>query len=94
MDKELLKAVDVAKELGLYLKMVVSTKEYNNYNSFYNIYGEHEEPCRRILVLTSYKELEEVNEVPIKIFGHISIPSPFSLISFSICNFINCSCFI
>lgn len=43
MDKELLKAVDVAKELGLYLKMVVSTKEYNNYNSFYNIYGEHEE---------------------------------------------------
>ena len=35
MDKELIKAIDVAKELGLYLKMVVSTKEYNNYNSFY-----------------------------------------------------------
>ncbi|MBS6600661.1 MAG: hypothetical protein ACLR02_09490 [Clostridium sp.] len=63
MDKELIKAIDVAKELGLYLKMVVSTKEYNNYNSFYNIYGEHEEPCRRILVLTSYEELEEVNEI-------------------------------
>ena len=26
MDKELIKAIDVAKELGLYLKMVVSTK--------------------------------------------------------------------
>ena len=38
MDKELIKAIDVAKELGLYLKMVVSTKEYNNYNSFYNKY--------------------------------------------------------
>lgn len=63
MDKELIKAVDAAEELGLYLKMVVSTKEYNSYNSFYNIYGEHEEPCRRILVFTSYEQLEEVNEV-------------------------------
>lgn len=57
-----IKAEDVAKELGLYLKIVTSTKSFDNYNSFFNIFTETDEPCRRIAVLTPYKELEEVNE--------------------------------
>lgn len=53
---------EIGKILNLYLKIVVSTKSFDNYNSFFNIYGESEEPCRRILLLTPYKELEEVND--------------------------------
>lgn len=60
MEKRNIKAIDLAKELGLYLKVVVSTRTFDSYNSFYNIYGESEEPCRRIVVLTPYKDLEEV----------------------------------
>lgn len=62
MNLKFVKAVEVAKELGLYLKVVISTKDFDNYNSFFNIYSEMDEPCRRILVLTPYKDLEEVNE--------------------------------
>ena len=55
-------AKDAAKELGLYLKLVVSTKSFENYNSFFNIFDQAEEPCRRIAVLTSFEDLEEVQE--------------------------------
>ena len=57
-----IKAIDVANELNLYLKVVVSTKSFENYNSFFNVYSESEEPCRRIVVLTPYKDLEEVED--------------------------------
>lgn len=56
------KAIDVAKEKGLYLKVVVSTAPFDNYNSFFNIYGEEDKPCRRVVVLTPYAELEEVTD--------------------------------
>ncbi|MGL4731743.1 MAG: hypothetical protein ACRCW0_09185 [Clostridium sp.] len=55
-------AKEIAKELNLYLKVVVSTKSFENYNAFYNIYGDSEEYCRRIAVLTPYAELEEVSD--------------------------------
>lgn len=55
-----IKAKDLAKELGLYLKVVTSVKTFDNYNSFFNIYDQSDEPCRRIVVLTPYEELEEV----------------------------------
>ena len=60
MNNEYINAIDAAKELGLYLKLVTSTKCFDKYNSFFNIYYELEEPCRRIVVLTPYKDLEEV----------------------------------
>lgn len=60
MNNKFVKAIDVANELGLYLKVVTSMKYFDTYNSFFNIFGEVEEPCRRIVVLTPYKELEEV----------------------------------
>lgn len=63
MEKNFIKAIDVAKELGLYLKVVVSVKSFDHYNSFFNIYGESEKPCRRIVVLTPYQDLEEVNDL-------------------------------
>lgn len=59
---EYINAKEVAKELGVYLKVVTSTKSFENYNAFYNIYGEEDEYCRRIVVLTPYKDLEEVND--------------------------------
>ena len=59
---EKIRALQVAEEIGLYLKMVVSCSSFQNYNSFFNIYDEFEEPCRRILVFTPYKDLEEVIE--------------------------------
>lgn len=62
MEENIIMANDVAKKLGLYLKLVVSTKSFENYNSFYNIYDEFEEPCRRIAVITPYPELEEVRD--------------------------------
>lgn len=60
MEENIIIANDTAKKLGLYLKLVVSTKSFENYNSFFNIYDEFEEPCRRIAVITPYSELEEV----------------------------------
>ena len=62
MSSNFIKATEVAKELGLYLKVVTSTKGFDNYNSFFNIFTEMDEPCRRIVVLTPYQELEEVND--------------------------------
>ncbi|MBU3104175.1 hypothetical protein [Clostridium gasigenes] len=62
MDKDLVSAIELAKELGLYLKIVNSMKSFENYNSFFNIFSQTEEACRRIVVLTPYKELEEVDE--------------------------------
>lgn len=60
MSEKYIKASEAAAELKLYLKVVTSTKSFENYNSFFNIYGASDEPCRRIVVLTPYKELEEV----------------------------------
>lgn len=54
--------LEVAKELGLSAKIVTSVKTYDNYNSFFNIYSENEQYCRRVVVLTPYEELEEVDE--------------------------------
>jgi len=62
MSSKFINATDVAKELGLYLKIVISTKGFENYNSFFNIFNEMDEPCRRIVVLTPYKDLEEVTD--------------------------------
>lgn len=53
---------DLATELKLHLKVVVSTKNFGNYNSFFNIYDEWEEPCRRIVILTPYEGIEEVSD--------------------------------
>lgn len=60
MEKNYVKVADLAKELNLYLKIVTSIKSFDNFNSFFNIYDEQDEPCRRIVVLTPYKDLEEV----------------------------------
>jgi hypothetical protein len=60
MEKEYMKAVDAAEKYNLFLKVVTSVRSYDSYNSFFNIYDESEEPCRRIVVLTKTKELEEV----------------------------------
>jgi hypothetical protein len=59
----MIKALEVAKELNLYLKIVTTTASFENYNSFFNIYSEMEEPCRRVAVLTPYKDLEEITEL-------------------------------
>ncbi|MGL5354415.1 MAG: hypothetical protein ACRDA5_14030 [Clostridium sp.] len=63
MEKDLVSALELAKELGLYLNVVTSMKTFDNYNSFFNIFSQTEEQCRRIVVLTPYKELEEIEEV-------------------------------
>jgi hypothetical protein len=55
-----IKVIDLAKKLNLYVKLVTSIKSFDNFNSYFNIYSEVEEPCRRIVVITPYKELEEV----------------------------------
>ena len=60
MDKEYINAIEAAKKYNLLLKVVTSVKSFDSYNSFFNIYNETEEPCRRIVVLTKNKELEEV----------------------------------
>lgn len=59
---ENISALEYGKSLGLYLKMVVSVSTFDDYNSFFNIYSEYEEACRRIMVLTPYEDLEEVND--------------------------------
>lgn len=60
MKEEFVRAIDLAKELNLYLKIVTATNTFESYNSFFNIYEQYEEACRRIAVLTPYKELEEI----------------------------------
>jgi len=60
MDKEYINAMEIANRYNLFLKVVTSVKSFDSYNSFFNIYEEAEEPCRRIVVLTKNKELEEV----------------------------------
>ena len=55
-------AIEAASKLNLYLKVVTSTKSFESYNSFFNIFSDSDEPCRRIVVLTPYKELEEVED--------------------------------
>lgn len=59
---EMVNALKSAEENKLYLKIVTSVRNFDSYNSFYNIYGESEEPCRRIAVLTKNSVLEEVYE--------------------------------
>lgn len=60
MDKEYINAKDAAEKYNLFLKVVTSVKNFDSYNSFFNIYEENEESCRRIAVLTKTEELEEV----------------------------------
>lgn len=65
MEDNFISASEIAEKLGLYLKVVTSVKAFDTYNSFFNIYDQFDEPCRRIVVLTPYEELEEVyDEVP------------------------------
>ena len=59
---EYVNAQKTAEENGLFLKIATSDRNLDSYNSFYNIYGESEEPCRRIVVLTKNEILEEVYE--------------------------------
>lgn len=56
----MIKLIDVAKELNLTIKIVVSIKSFDKYNAFFNIYGEDDEPCRRVLILTKDENIEEV----------------------------------
>lgn len=60
MIEEYINASMAAKEYGLFLKVVTSVKSFETYNSFFNIFDEEEESCRRIAVITKIKELEEV----------------------------------
>ena len=60
MNKEYMNAMEAAKKYNLILKVVTSVKSFDSYNSFFNIYEEAEQPCRRIVVLTKNEELEEV----------------------------------
>lgn len=60
---EYMNAIEAAHKYNLLLKIVTSVKSFDSYNSFFNIYDESEEPCRRIAVLTKTKELEEVYDV-------------------------------
>lgn len=53
-------ALEVARKYGLYLKIVTAVRSFDSYNSFYNIYDEGEEPCRRIAILTKSNIVEEV----------------------------------
>ena len=60
MNKGYVNAMEIAKKYNLFLKVVTSVKSFDSYNSFFNIYDESEQPCRRIVVLTKNTELEEV----------------------------------
>lgn len=57
---EYINAIEAAEKYNLFLKVVTSVRSFDSYNSFFNIYDESEEPCRRIAVLTKTEELEEV----------------------------------
>ena len=56
----MVKLIDVAKKLDLNVKTVVSIKAFDKYNAFFNIYGEDDEPCRRLIILTKDENIEEV----------------------------------
>ncbi|MBP1889629.1 hypothetical protein J2Z53_001212 [Clostridium moniliforme] len=72
MNDSYINIVEAAKELGLKVKLVTAVKSFDTYNSFFNIYGEEEEPCRRIVILTSDSEVEEVyDEDPSKKINNI-----------------------
>lgn len=60
MNTEYINAQEASKKYNLSLKIVTSVKNFDSYNSFFNIYDVQEEPCRRIAVLTKNRELEEV----------------------------------
>lgn len=60
MNKYHISASEITKQFGLYLKVVTSVKTFDNFNSFFNIFNQQDEPCRLIVVLTPYKELEEI----------------------------------
>lgn len=60
MGEKYINASLAAKEYGLFLKIVTSVKYFDTYNSFFNIFDQQEEPCRRIAVLTKLEQLEEV----------------------------------
>lgn len=60
MDREYINATEAAEKYNLFLKVVTSVKSFDSYNSFFNIYEEFEESCRRIAVLTKSEDLEEV----------------------------------
>lgn len=60
MHKEYIKVIEAAEKYNLFLKVVTSVGNFESYNSFFNIYDEYEEACRRIVVLTKTKDLEEV----------------------------------
>ena len=60
MREKYINALLAAKEYGLFLKIVTSVKAFDTYNSFFNIFDQQEEPCRRIAVLTKLEQLEEV----------------------------------
>ncbi len=60
MHKEYIKVIEAAEKYNLFLKVVTSVRNFESYNSFFNIYDEYEEACRRIVVLTKTKDLEEV----------------------------------
>lgn len=59
---EYINAQKAASENGLFLKVAVSVRNFDSYNSFYNIYDESEEPCRRIAIITKNDIVEEVYE--------------------------------
>lgn len=60
MNKEYIKVIEAAEKYNLYLKVVTAVRSFESYNSFFNIYDEYEEACRRIVVLTKIEDLEEV----------------------------------
>ncbi|MGG7077797.1 hypothetical protein [Clostridium sardiniense] len=60
MNENYINVLEAAKELGLKAKVVTSVKSFDNYNSFFNIYADSEEPCRRIVILTEDEYVEEV----------------------------------
>lgn len=59
-------ANELAKELGYYLKKVVSIDLYDYYDASHNIFSQFEEAVRRIVVLTPFEDLEEVYEVKLE----------------------------
>ena len=74
MSEKYINASLAAKEYGLFLKIVTSVKSFDTYNSFFNIFDQQEEPCRRIAILTKVEELEEVyDENPTEKFSESKI---------------------
>lgn len=57
---EMINVIEATQKYDLYLKIVTSVRNFDSYNSFYNIYDVSEEPVRRIAVLTKNAMIEEV----------------------------------